>query len=105
MERIQREKETREKLQARQFAKAYVTNLQNRVFARLQDEGWFADRVKNEIELQFFPWLMNEVDKQLAKKNQARELVDELIRQVVDRNLQLVARSYEAARQQMLQKQ
>ncbi|KAG5501401.1 hypothetical protein JKF63_03214 [Porcisia hertigi] len=86
MERIRREKETREKLQARQFAKVYMSNMENRVFSRLQDEGWFADRVLNEVELDFFPWLMSEVDRELAKKAKARMLVDELIREVVQLN-------------------
>lgn len=83
LERLQREKETREKLQARQFAKAFMFNMENRVFSRLQDEGWFADSVLNEVELDFMPWLMSEVDKELEKKKKARGLVDDLIRQVV----------------------
>ncbi|KAG5475801.1 hypothetical protein CUR178_03514 [Leishmania enriettii] len=102
VERIQREKETREKLQARQFAKAYMSNMENRVFSRLQDEGWFADRVLNEVELDFFPWLMAEVDKELAKKKKARELVDELIREVVRLNATQLAKSRSAGAAQEL---
>ncbi|KEG09948.1 putative radial spoke protein 3 [Trypanosoma grayi] len=82
-ERIKREKETREKLQARQFAKVYLMNLENRVFARLQDEGWFRDRVLHEVEFDFFPWLMDEVAAEMERKRRARVLVDDLIRQVV----------------------
>jgi radial spoke head protein 3 len=93
MERIQRERETREKLQARQFAKAYMANMENRVYSRLQDEGWFADRVLNEVELDFFPWLMGEVDKELEKKRKARALVDDLIREVVRLNAIQLAES------------
>ena len=81
--RIQREKETREKLRARQFAKSYLTNLENRVFARLQDEGWFRDNVSHEVELEFFPWLMDQMDKELDKRHKARALVDQLIRSAV----------------------
>ncbi|KAH9593040.1 Radial spoke 3 [Trypanosoma melophagium] len=88
VERIQREKETREKLQARQFAKVYLLNLENRVFARLQDEGWFQDRVVHEVEFDFFPWLMEEVKVELEKKQRARLLVDDLIRQVVAMQLE-----------------
>lgn len=95
MERIQREKETREKLQARQFAKVYMSNLENRVFSRLQDEGWFSDRVLNEVELEFMPWLMNEMDKELEKKRKARNLVDALIREVVLQNVKRVQGSAE----------
>ncbi|CAD2215571.1 radial spoke protein 3 [Angomonas deanei] len=94
VERIKREKETREKLQARQFAKSYMTNLENRVFSRLEDEGWFADRVLNEVELDFYPWLMDQVDAELNKKKKARELVDDLIRQVVRNNATRVEQSY-----------
>lgn len=97
MERLQREKETREKLQARQFAKAYMTNMENRVFSRLQDEGWFTDRVLNEVELEFMPWLMAEVDKELEKKAKARNLVDDLIREVVGLNASQLASSAAAA--------
>lgn len=100
MERIQREKETREKLQARQFAKVYMSNLENRVFSRLQDEGWFSDRVLNEVELEFMPWLMNEVDKELEKKRKARSLVDALIREVVSNNVDHVLHSAEERKQE-----
>lgn len=86
-ERIQREKETREKLQARQFAKSYMSNMENRVFSRLQDENWFYDRVLNEVGMDFMPWLMTEVYKELDKKAKARQLVDDLIRQVVQVNM------------------
>ena len=81
--RIQREKETREKLRARQFAKSYLTNLENRVFSRLQDEGWFRDNVAHEVELEFYPWLLSEMEKELEKNRKARSLVDDLIRQAV----------------------
>ncbi|CCW61009.1 unnamed protein product [Phytomonas sp. EM1] len=96
IDRLQREKETREKLQARLFAKAYMANMENRIIARLQDEGWFADRVLNEVELNFMPWLMDEVDKELMKKEKARSLVDELIHHVVRLNMEQLERSYQS---------
>jgi radial spoke head protein 3 len=86
--RIQREKETREKLRARQFAKAYLTNLENRVFSRLQDEGWFRDNVAHEVELEFYPWLMQQMDKELDRNRKARALMDELIRHAVEQTLE-----------------
>ncbi|CCW71121.1 unnamed protein product [Phytomonas sp. Hart1] len=96
IDRLQREKETREKLQARLFSKAYMANMENRIIARLQDEGWFADRVLNEVELNFMPWLMDEVDKELLKKKKARNLVDELIHHVVHLNMNQLVHSYES---------
>lgn len=86
--RIQREKETREKLRARQFAKTYLTNLENRVFSRLQDEGWFRDNVAHEVELEFYPWLLTQMDKELDKHRKTRALLDELIRTAVVKTLE-----------------
>nr|CCC52620.1 putative radial spoke protein 3, fragment [Trypanosoma vivax Y486] len=63
-------------------------DLENRVFARLQDEGWFRDRVVHEVEFDFFPWLMDQVAMELEKKQRARNLVDDLIRQVVSAQLE-----------------
>lgn len=86
MARIQREKETREKLRARMFAKSFLMNLENRVFSRLEDEGWFHDAVQREVELEMMPWLLDQMEKELDKTRKARALVDELIRQSVASN-------------------
>jgi hypothetical protein len=83
MTRIRREKETREKLCARMFAKTFLSSLENRVFARLQDEGWFHDRVEREVELEFMPWLLESMEKELDKCRKARAIVDDLIRATV----------------------
>lgn len=83
MARIRREKETREKLRARMFAKSFLTNLETRVFGRLEDEGWFHDSVERAVELEFFPWLLDQTDKELEKSRKAKQMVDDLIRQAV----------------------
>lgn len=81
--RIRREKETREKLTARMFAKSFLTNLEHKVFARLQDEGWFHDGVEREVALDFMPWLYQQMDKELDRHRKARQLVDDLLKQTV----------------------
>lgn len=83
MARIRREKETREKLCARMFAKSFLTNLEHKVFARLQDEGWFHDGVEREVALDFMPWLYQQTDKELDRHRKARALVDDLVKQTV----------------------
>lgn len=82
--RIRRERETREKLCARMFAKSYLSNLENRVFARLEDEGWFFDAVEREVELDFLPWVLDQMDKELDKHRRARRVTDELIRAAIE---------------------
>ena len=83
MARIRREKEAREKLEARILAKSFLGNLENRVFARLEDEGWFFDAVQREVELEFLPWLLTNAVSELDKKRKAREVLDSLIRETV----------------------
>lgn len=80
VQRNLREQKTKEKITARMFSKSFLTNLENRVFARLEDEGWFHDAVEREVELDFMPWLMEQVDKDLDKHRKAQLIVDELIR-------------------------
>jgi hypothetical protein len=83
MARIRREKEAREKLEARILAKSFLGNLENRVFARLEDEGWFFDAVEREVELEFMPWLLTKAEGELEKKRKARDVLDMLIRDTV----------------------
>eukprot|EP00998_Keelungia_sp_KM082_P005967 NODE_2248_length_1103_cov_176.490779_g2230_i0.p1 GENE.NODE_2248_length_1103_cov_176.490779_g2230_i0~~NODE_2248_length_1103_cov_176.490779_g2230_i0.p1 ORF type:complete len:319 (-),score=83.55 NODE_2248_length_1103_cov_176.490779_g2230_i0:74-1030(-) len=80
-ERLKRERVTRQKLAARTYAQQYLVNLENRVFARLEDEGWLYDGVEREVETEFMPWLMEAVEKNLDKKRRAKALVDDLIKQ------------------------
>jgi hypothetical protein len=81
--RIIRERETREKLSARMFSKAFLSTLESRVLARLEDEGWFHDAVEREVELDFMPWLMDQMDDELERQRKTKALVDELIRAAV----------------------
>eukprot|EP00992_Anisonema_acinus_P011265 TRINITY_DN7273_c0_g1_i1.p1 TRINITY_DN7273_c0_g1~~TRINITY_DN7273_c0_g1_i1.p1 ORF type:complete len:328 (-),score=104.14 TRINITY_DN7273_c0_g1_i1:75-1058(-) len=85
MERLRREKDTREKLASRLFAQQFLKNLENRVFGRLEDEGWFYDTVQREVETQFFPWLMGRMEMEMDKKRKARNLVDDLIKNAVSK--------------------
>lgn len=80
VERLRREKETREKLASRQYATQFLKNLENSVYARLEDEGWFYDSVEREVETEFFPWLLGRMDAEVATRRNARNLVDELIK-------------------------
>eukprot|EP01065_Artemidia_motanka_P019208 TRINITY_DN2275_c0_g2_i1.p1 TRINITY_DN2275_c0_g2~~TRINITY_DN2275_c0_g2_i1.p1 ORF type:complete len:333 (+),score=176.33 TRINITY_DN2275_c0_g2_i1:64-1062(+) len=79
-ERLRRERVTREKLASRMFSKQFLGNLENRVFARLEDEGWFYDAVEREVETEFMPWLMDCTEQQLDRMRKTRSIVDELVR-------------------------
>jgi hypothetical protein len=82
MERIKREKETKEKLASRMYAQQYLGNLEDRVFAKLEDQGWFHDVVEREVETQFVPWLMESMTEELEKKRTIHNLTMQLFRDV-----------------------
>ena len=58
------------------FCSQFLRNLENQVFGRLEDEGWFYDGVEREVETEFYPWLMSKVDAELDNRRKARSLVD-----------------------------
>lgn len=78
-ERIQREKITKEKLASRMFAQQFLQNLEHRVFARLEDEGWFYDAVEREVETQFLPWLLDQADAELEAKRRLQQLARDIL--------------------------
>eukprot|EP00695_Tsukubamonas_globosa_P002864 TRINITY_DN407_c0_g1_i1.p2 TRINITY_DN407_c0_g1~~TRINITY_DN407_c0_g1_i1.p2 ORF type:complete len:150 (-),score=51.57 TRINITY_DN407_c0_g1_i1:70-519(-) len=86
--RLEQEKKTKEKLAARTFAKSFLSNLQPAVFSKLQDQGYFYDVVEREVEADFMPWLINQMQGEIDKKRNVRSLVDDLIRAALKKSLQ-----------------
>jgi len=91
-DRLRRERVTREKLESRTFSKRFLGNLENRVFARLEDEGWFYDAVEREVETDFMPWLTEAAEQQLDKMRKTRSIVDELVRMAAKKAESLTSR-------------
>uniref|UniRef100_A0A3P8X401 Radial spoke head 3 n=1 Tax=Cynoglossus semilaevis TaxID=244447 RepID=A0A3P8X401_CYNSE len=81
-EALKKEKETAEKIAARVFSQHYLADLLPAVFTSLSDHGYFYDPVEKDIETNFFPWLMAEVNKSLEKRRVARQLLDGIIYEV-----------------------
>ncbi|NXI65803.1 RSPH3 protein, partial [Anseranas semipalmata] len=87
MQMLQKQKETTEKIAARAFAKRYLTDLIPSVFNNLRESGFFYDPIERDIETEFLPWLMTEVEETLEKKVLGRMTLDSLIRTVVEKRL------------------
>ncbi|NWW34201.1 RSPH3 protein, partial [Panurus biarmicus] len=87
LEKLQKQKETAEKIAARAFAQRYLADLIPSVFNNLYDSGFFYDPVERDIETEFLPWLMSEVEETLQKKVLGRTMLDSLIRMVVEKRL------------------
>ncbi|XP_043910638.1 radial spoke head protein 3 homolog [Protopterus annectens] len=84
---LMKEKETAEKIAARAFAQRYLADLIPSVFSSLRDSGYFYDPVERELEKEFMPWLMSEVEKTLEKSVLGRTVLDLLIREVVEKRI------------------
>ncbi|KFQ28329.1 Radial spoke head protein 3, partial [Merops nubicus] len=87
MQMLQKQKETTEKIAARAFAQRYLADLIPSVFNNLRESGFFYDPIERDIETEFLPWLMAEVEETLGKKVLGRTVLDSLIRSVVEKRL------------------
>ncbi|NXB14105.1 RSPH3 protein, partial [Rhagologus leucostigma] len=87
LEKLRKQKETAEKVAARAFAQRYLADLIPSVFNNLHDRGFFYDPIERDIETEFLPWLMSEVEETLQKKVLGRMVLDSLIRMVVEKRL------------------
>nr|XP_057912603.1 radial spoke head protein 3 homolog isoform X2 [Doryrhamphus excisus]XP_057912604.1 radial spoke head protein 3 homolog isoform X2 [Doryrhamphus excisus]XP_057912605.1 radial spoke head protein 3 homolog isoform X2 [Doryrhamphus excisus] len=88
-EALKRDQETVEKIAARAYTHHYLADLVPTVLKSLRTHGFFHDPVEKDIETTFFPWLMDEVHSNLEKRNTARQLLDTLIHDVVQKRLPL----------------
>ncbi|NXJ13980.1 RSPH3 protein, partial [Odontophorus gujanensis] len=86
---LQKEKETMEKIAAQAFAKRYLADLIPSVFNNLHESGFFYDPIERDIETEFLPWLMTEVEETLEKKTLGRVMLDSLIRTVTEKRLDM----------------
>ncbi|XP_038582600.1 radial spoke head protein 3 homolog [Micropterus salmoides] len=84
---LKKERETAEKIAARAYTQQYLADLLPAVFTSLRSHGYFYDPVEKEIETDFFPWLMAEVNNTLEKRYTARELLDTMISEVAQKRM------------------
>ncbi|XP_022593577.1 radial spoke head protein 3 homolog [Seriola dumerili] len=86
---MKKERETAEKIAARAYTQQYLADLLPAVFTSLRSHGYFYDPVEKDIETDFFPWLMDEVNNSLEKRYIAREMLDTIIHDVTQKRLEM----------------
>ncbi len=69
----------RAKVAASAFARGYLNGIVGRVFAALQDDGFFPDPVEREVEGDFLPWLEDEAARHLDAALAARAVVAQIV--------------------------
>ncbi|XP_034435361.1 radial spoke head protein 3 homolog B-like [Hippoglossus hippoglossus] len=85
---LRKEKETAEKIAARAYTKQHLADLVPTAFTSLRSKGYFDDPVETDIETHFLPWLMDEVNSNLARRYAVRELLDNIIHDVAQKRLE-----------------
>ncbi|XP_076986340.1 radial spoke head protein 3 homolog [Tamandua tetradactyla] len=86
---LSKHNETAQKIAAQAFAQRYLADLLPSVFGSLKESGYFYDPIERAIEIGFLPWLMNEVDKTMENNMVGRTVLDMLIREVVEKRLEM----------------
>ncbi|XP_037305041.2 radial spoke head protein 3 homolog isoform X1 [Pungitius pungitius] len=86
---LKKEKEVAEKIAVRAYTQQYLSGLLPAVFTSLTSQGYFYDPVQNDIETNFIPWLMAEVNNSLERRYAARNLLDTIIQDVAQKRLEM----------------
>ncbi|XP_054474914.1 radial spoke head protein 3 homolog [Anoplopoma fimbria] len=86
---LKKEKEIAEKIASRAYTQQYLSDLLPAVFTSLRSHGYFYDPVEKDIETNFIPWLMAEVNNSLEKRNTARHLLDNIIHEAVQKRMEM----------------
>uniref|UniRef100_A0A3Q3VJQ7 Uncharacterized protein n=1 Tax=Mola mola TaxID=94237 RepID=A0A3Q3VJQ7_MOLML len=87
-EALKIERETVEKIATRAFSRQYLAGLLPATFTSLRSHGLFYDPIEKDIETNFFPWLMAEVNNSLEKRYTARALINTIIHDVAQKRLE-----------------
>ncbi|XP_030578008.1 radial spoke head protein 3 homolog [Archocentrus centrarchus] len=85
---LKNEKEVAEKIAARAYTQQYLADLLSAVFTSLRRHGYIYDPVEKDIETNFFPWLMDEVNNRLERRYAAREILDTIIYDIAQKRLE-----------------
>ncbi|CAI5684008.1 radial spoke head protein 3 homolog [Oreochromis niloticus] len=85
---LRKEKEIAEKIAARAYTQQYLAGLLPAVFTSLRSHGYFYNPVEKDIETNFFPWLMDEVNNRVERRCTAREILDTMIYDVTQKRLE-----------------
>mmetsp|Transcript_14419 Transcript_14419/g.24424 ORF Transcript_14419/g.24424 Transcript_14419/m.24424 type:complete len:457 (+) Transcript_14419:182-1552(+) len=97
-DRLEREKQVREKVAAQTFARGYLTGMVGNVFDKLYEQGYFYDPVEKEVEEDFMPWLAAETSACIDREASARACIDLLIADALKKNLAARAKSEQQRR-------
>ncbi|KAL0266846.1 UNVERIFIED_CONTAM: hypothetical protein PYX00_009283 [Menopon gallinae] len=83
-EALKLQKETEERVAAAMLSEGYIADLIPNVLDGLKDAGFLKDEIKEDVEKNFMPWLMREVKEELTKMVSSRDILGEIIREILE---------------------
>ncbi|XP_043259798.1 radial spoke head protein 3 homolog B [Colletes gigas] len=95
------EKETEERVAAATILTGYIAELLPAVLEGLKMSGFLLDEIKADVEEGFVPWLMKEVKKEMGNMIESRELLMEIIREILENRAETyrkLGEEYDASR-------
>ncbi|XP_011059504.1 PREDICTED: radial spoke head protein 3 homolog isoform X3 [Acromyrmex echinatior] len=82
------QKETEERVAAAVLLTGYIAELLPAVLEGLKMSGYLLDEIKADVEEGFMPWLMKEVKKEMGNMIESRELLMEIIKEILENRAQ-----------------
>ncbi|XP_012267410.2 radial spoke head protein 3 homolog B isoform X2 [Athalia rosae] len=97
------QQETEERVAAAVLLTGYIAELLPAVLEGLKMSGFLLDEIKADVEGGFMPWLMKEVKKEMGNVIESRELLMDIIKEILESRADTYRRlgeEYDASREQ-----
>jgi hypothetical protein len=78
-ERYQNQKDVALKVGCNSFSRNWLANFQSHVLGALEEEGFFYDQARQDVEDVFLPWIREQVYWQLSERGEARAELDRIM--------------------------
>ncbi|XP_028026458.1 radial spoke head protein 3 homolog B isoform X1 [Bombyx mandarina] len=76
--------EARERTAAAVLVQGYIAELLPSVLAGLRDQGYLVERIERGVDEEFMPWLVKEVSLEIESIITSRDVITEIVRDVVE---------------------
>ncbi|XP_015117126.1 radial spoke head protein 3 homolog [Diachasma alloeum] len=81
---VHEQQETEERVAAAVLLTGYIAELLPAVLEDLKMSGFLLDEIRGDIEEGFVPWLMNEVKREMGTVMESREILAEIIKEILE---------------------
>ncbi|KAI5638648.1 radial spoke protein 3 domain-containing protein [Phthorimaea operculella] len=88
--------EARERAAAAVLVQGYMAELLPSVLAGLRDQGYLMETIERGVDDEFMPWLVNEVSQEIESIITSRDVITEIVRDVVEARAELYRTTGEA---------